>query len=154
MVRFNWSSWILYAFKMIKWFSLICFIVDSKQLLISFSKLNVLLLVELVTGSAKISFVSLKTSLRWLCTFRFCKLSVTERMHALQSRFVQYSCKVSNCTWNLFPSKSLSYIATTSLHSWMKASSLVAFNKRFWSFMYVLKFFLVKSIFYGINDTI
>ena len=94
----------------------------------SFSKLNILSPVAFVAGSTKRSFVSLKTSLRWLCTFRFCKVSVTERMHALQSRSVKYSCKVFNCTWNLFSS-----------NSWMKTFPLAAFNKIFSSLMFLLK---------------
>ena len=94
----------------------------------SFSKLNILSPVAFVASSTKRSFVSLKTSLRWLCTFIFCKVSVTERMHALQSRSVKYSCKVFNCTWNLFSS-----------NSWMKTFPLAAFNKIFSSLMFLLK---------------
>ena len=114
----------------------------------SFSKPNVLSLVVFVAGITNISFVNLKTSLRWLCTFRFCKVSVTERMHILPSRFVQYSCEVSNCTWNLFYILHiyyyiyiLSHIAITSLYSWMKILPLAAFNKRFSSLTYVLRSF-------------
>ena len=55
--------------------------VDRKLLLISFSKLNVLSLVAFIAGSTKISFMSLKPSLRWLWSFRFHKVSVMERTH-------------------------------------------------------------------------
>ena len=87
------------------------------------------LVVAFVSGSIKISFVSSKISLKWLCTFRFCKVSVKKRMHVLPSRLVQYSCKDFNCTWNIFSSKSLLYIAIT-LYLCMKKLPLAAFNKR------------------------
>ena len=85
--------------------------------MISFSKLNVLWLVAFIAGSTKISFVSLKTSLRWLFTFRFRKY----------------------CTWNLFSLKSMPFTAITSLYSWMKISPLAALNKTFSSLTYLLK---------------
>ena len=46
-----------------------------------------------VAGSTKISFVSLKTSLKgdFALSDSVRKVSVTERMHILPSRFVQYS---------------------------------------------------------------
>ena len=52
--------------------------------MISSSNLNALFLVAFVTDNIKISFVSLKASLRWLCTFRLRKVSVTERMYVLR----------------------------------------------------------------------
>ena len=99
----------------------------------------VLSFVAFVYDSTKTNFVSLKTSLRWICSLRFRKVSVTERMHTLRSRFAQYSCKVTNCTSNLFSSKSLRYIAMASLYSWMKISFLASHSKRFSVFTYVLK---------------
>ena len=69
----------------------------------------------------------LKALPRWLCTFIFRKVSVTERMHALPSRFLQYSGKVYNYLKSIFMEIDAVYCHKA------------AFSKRFSSLTYVLK---------------